>query len=295
MSLKFLNLKSFHPTNKSNQRALFIAEETEKENKKKELEATKEFEAENENFKEKVQAEEEKQRSLQNLQNFRRKQERTQAERETALLNPDYKPPKKKRRPKKEKTVSKQLSFLYVQPPGLKAALEKEEQEKRAKLDIVDNSVQAPVEQKSIEEKFPLLKNAPKESNLATSQTGKITYKPFGIEIRNVRCNRCGTFGHTSSERHCPLYDYNPLDSKRRELEDPLNEMKKTQTTVDGNKFELKVSGPSFDNLILEEEQEENMDETGLSEKERKKLLKKYKKLKKKLKRKREDEEEEEE
>eukprot|EP01080_Neovahlkampfia_damariscottae_P008781 gene8781-729_t len=294
MSLKFLNLKSFHPTNKANQRALYIAEETAKENKKKEEEAVKEFEAENESFKEKIQMEDDKQRSLQNLQNFRRKQERIQAERETALLNPDYKPPKKKRRKKKEKEVSKQLSFLYVQPPGLKAALEKEEEEKKSKEAVVDNTVHDEKKQpKSLEEKFPLLKNAPKLRNSSgISQTAgsgsKITYKPFGIEIRNVKCTRCGQFGHTSMERTCPLHDYNPLDAKRRELEDPLSNLNKS------NDLQNISSIDDTSKLIPSDDEKVEVDETGLSEKERKKLLKKYEKLKKKLKRKeREDEKDE--
>eukprot|EP01133_Synstelium_polycarpum_P008940 gene8940-10484_t len=42
MSLKFLNLKSFHPTNKVNQRRLFIAEQKADIDKKRETDRAKE-------------------------------------------------------------------------------------------------------------------------------------------------------------------------------------------------------------------------------------------------------------
>lgn len=47
--------------------------------------------------------------------------------------------------------------------------------------------------------------------------------KPFGVEIRNVRCVRCGTFGHQSGDRECPLKDViMPNEESRLKRDDPL-------------------------------------------------------------------------
>ena len=32
----------------------------------------------------------------------------------------------------------------------------------------------------------------------------------MGLQIRNVRCLRCGEWGHLSGERECSLRDFNP-------------------------------------------------------------------------------------
>lgn len=48
--------------------------------------------------------------------------------------------------------------------------------------------------------------------------------KPFAIEIRNVKCAKCGAFGHQSGDRECPLKDViTPSEVERLKRNDPLN------------------------------------------------------------------------
>lgn len=47
--------------------------------------------------------------------------------------------------------------------------------------------------------------------------------KPFGVEVRNVKCVRCGIFGHQSGDRECPLKDViMPNEESRLKRDDPL-------------------------------------------------------------------------
>lgn len=47
--------------------------------------------------------------------------------------------------------------------------------------------------------------------------------KPFGVEVRNVKCLRCGTYGHQSGDRDCPLKDsIMPNEEDRLKRDDPL-------------------------------------------------------------------------
>jgi hypothetical protein len=70
------------------------------------------------------------------------------------------------------------------------------------------------------QERHPILKNAPIEGVYA--KQAAVKHKPFNAVIRNVRCLRCGEWGHCSGDRECVLRDHNPLDFDRQMREDPM-------------------------------------------------------------------------
>jgi hypothetical protein len=133
-ALKFLNLKNFHPSNKANQRALFIAEEKQKEFVEQEKTARLELEVENELFNKKIQDEEERKKIQKNLDSFRNKKNKLNGlvmknEKEgKEIIIPEVSlekidnSGKRKRRKKKKNEIDKEdrlpLSFMYVAPPG---------------------------------------------------------------------------------------------------------------------------------------------------------------------------------
>lgn len=57
-------------------------------------------------------------------------------------------------------------------------------------------------------ERFPILKDAPVEGKY--TETIRVNFNPVGLWLRNVRCIRCGEWGHQSGDRECKLRDHNP-------------------------------------------------------------------------------------
>jgi len=139
-----------------------------------------------------------------------------------------------------------------------------------------------------------------------------VTLKPMGISVRNVRCIRCGAYGHRAKERECPLRDViSEQDTEKASAEDPMTKMK-SQFIDNAQKFALKFTedpihggfGDEDDNQkLVESDKEDKSSESeheiteleteflsSLSEKEMKLLLKKYKKEEKRSKKKKKKE-----
>ncbi|KAL0297438.1 UNVERIFIED_CONTAM: putative zinc finger CCHC domain-containing protein [Sesamum radiatum] len=226
-SHSFLNQKPWHPLSYPNQRRKWIAEQTHSQKQRRAEEVAREYAQEQEFL------------------------------RQTALIS-------KKEKEKLE--MMKAVSFMYVKPPGYNAESakaaemadenKKHEDEKilqEPSLDGASSSMKKetmtstaekrkPVPKDVFgralptEEQFEVLKNAPR---LETGVPGRV--KPFGIEIRNVKCLRCGNYGHQSGDRECPLKDaIMPNEESRLKRDDPLTAI---QAQTDGGeplKWELK-------------------------------------------------------
>lgn len=308
-ALKFLNLKSFHPTNKANQRRLFIAQEKEKERLKREAEARKEIEMEQELYESRLLAlqalhSKESQQSKNSM--MKRKAELTNAAEttsQTADASLGEHKRKRKRARKKKGNVNtenndinnndnesksmeelikadidaQQLRFMYNAPPGLKAALDKELEEKKKQTEgqqKLEEEGYIPKHMIPDEVKFPILKNAPVQGTYTENM--KLKHKPFGITLRDVKCTRCGNYGHTNIDRECPLRDKLPVDEKKLAYQDPLFMMQQRE-----EKLNQASSNTSVSHQVKEEEEDPEEALEKMTEKEKRDLIKKYKKLKK--------------
>lgn len=227
-SHSFLNQKPWHPLSYPNQRRKWIAEQTHANRARRTEEVAREFAQEQEFF------------------------------RQTALFS-------KKEQEKLE--TMKAVSFMYVRPPGYnpESAKAAEIADEKKKLDP-NNVTQDPTNEISrempetkpdksqtggdkkarpkdvfgralpTEQEFEVLKNAPR------LETGlPVRNKPFGVEIRNVRCLRCGVYGHQSGDRECPMKDaIMPNEESRLIRDDPLTAIKVQEDSGEPLKWELK-------------------------------------------------------
>ncbi|XP_012475532.1 uncharacterized zinc finger CCHC domain-containing protein At4g19190 [Gossypium raimondii] len=230
-SHSYLNQKPWHPLSYPNQRRKWIAEQTHAQRVRRADEVAREYSQEQEFF------------------------------RQTALIS-------KKEKEKVE--MMKAVSFMYVRPPGYNAESAKaaEIADERKKTDhnnvSDDHSTDVPstaMQPESLpggdattkekrksrpkdvfgrslptEEEFEVLKNAPR---LETGVPGRV--KPFAVEVRNVKCLRCGNYGHQSGDRDCPLKDaIMPNEESRLKRDDPLTAIMAQMDPTEPLKWELK-------------------------------------------------------
>ncbi|KAL4323691.1 hypothetical protein GQ457_11G020330 [Hibiscus cannabinus] len=219
-SHSYLNQKPWHPLSYPNQRRKWIAEQTHAQRSRRAEEVAREYAQEQEFF------------------------------RQTALIS-------KKEKEKME--MMKAVSFMYVRPPGYNAesakAAEIADERKSTEHNDISNDHLTTMPPESTtkekkksrpkdvfgralptEEEFEVLKNAPR---LETGVSGRV--KPFAVEVRNVKCLRCGNYGHQSGDRDCPLKDaIMPNEESRLKRDDPLTAIMAQMDPTEPLKWELK-------------------------------------------------------
>ncbi|XP_054825751.1 uncharacterized zinc finger CCHC domain-containing protein At4g19190 [Prosopis cineraria] len=230
-SHSYLNQKPWHPLSYPNQRRKWIAEQTHAQKQRRAEDVSREYAQEQEFY------------------------------RQTALIS-------KKEKEKVE--MMQAVSFMYVRPPGYNAesakAAEMADEKKREELnqppqdpntngtsssmppetlrgkDLLSGEKKKPRPKDVFgrplptEEEFEILKNAPR---MDTGVAGRV--KPFGVEVRNVKCLRCGNYGHQSGDRECPLKDViMPNEENRLKRDDPLNAILAHTDPSEPLKWELK-------------------------------------------------------
>ncbi|CAL5184745.1 unnamed protein product [Lathyrus oleraceus] len=222
-SHNFLNQKPWHPLSYPNQRRKWIAEQTHAHRERRTEEVAREYAQEQEFY------------------------------RQTALIS---------KKDKEKVELMQAVSFMYVRPPGYnpESAKAAEMNDEKKKEDMVNkeptqtnpdgpsSSLPPHGEKKKprpkdvfgralpTEEEFEVLKNAPR---LETGVAARA--KPFGVEIRNVKCLRCGSYGHQSGDRECPLKDaIMPNEESRLKRDDPLNAILAHTDLSEPLKWELK-------------------------------------------------------
>lgn len=117
------------------------------------------------------------------------------------------------------------MGFMYQPPPGLVA---KQSREKSAA-------------EKDVERHGELLANAPRQGAYTTQM--EVSHKPFGVELRKVRCTKCGAWGHQQGDRECPhRNEIHTLDLQRREREDPVARAAGTESSGAALRWEAKAA-----------------------------------------------------
>jgi len=176
----------------------------------------------------------------------------------------------------KESKERLEVNFMYEPPPGCKKVGETEEGE--------DGEP---------EYKFEWQRtwgHAPKESYL--QQGDDFVEQPFGIQVCQAKCIKCGKYGHMNTDKRCHLYgkslDHDaPIQSVDQDK--LMEEMKADGLAMRWSAWDMnKLAGPNHQMVDTEEKEKPLVDRAevlkNMSKEEKKKLLKKLKKMEKKKK-----------
>jgi len=181
----------------------------------------------------------------------------------------------------KESKERLEVNFMYEPPPGCKKVGETEEGE--------DGEP---------EYKFEWQRtwgHAPKESYL--QQGDDFVEQPFGIQVCQAKCIKCGKYGHMNTDKRCHLYgksvDHDaPIQSVDQDK--LMEEMKADGLAMRWSAWDMnKMAGPNHQLVEAGEKAKPLVDRAevlkSMSKEEKKKLLKKLKKMEKKNKKSKKD------
>jgi len=162
------------------------------------------------------------------------------------------------------------LNFMYDAPPGLRRE-EKDASKEEPRFEW--------------QRKY----QAPRESWAKGNE--EIRDQPFGIQVRNVKCLKCGKWGHINTDRECRLFgESQGVREKKEETQDPVELMLMMQEEQ-GLRMKRNVFSQDVDSggrTLIEHDdavQNPNDEEKNLQNltlKQKKKLLKKLEKLERK-------------
>ncbi|KAJ4456231.1 putative corepressor interacting with rbpj 1 [Paratrimastix pyriformis] len=114
------------------------------------------------------------------------------------------------------------LGFLYQKPPGYDALEDPVERAREKEDPFGEKAMVAssgagdarpppePAKPLTMEEKFPILKGAPKAGDYVADV--EVRHRPFGLDLRNVQCVKCKQWGHQVGDRECPMSGINFSD-----------------------------------------------------------------------------------
>jgi len=176
----------------------------------------------------------------------------------------------------KESKDKLEVNFMYEPPPGCKKVGEKDEDENGEP-----------------EYKFEWQRtwgHAPKESYLG--QGDDFCEQPFGIQVCQAKCIKCGEYGHMNTDKRCKLY------GKAVDADAPIQNVDQNklleQMRADGLAMRWSAwdmdkgdagAGPSH-SMIVEANKPTEVDRASIlknmSKKEKKKMLRKLEKMEKK-------------
>ncbi|KAL6544195.1 hypothetical protein OROGR_010692 [Orobanche gracilis] len=250
-SHSFLNQKPWHPLSYPNQRRKWIAEQTHAQKQRRTEEVAREYAQEQEFLRQTAlisKKEKEKLELMKAVSFMYVKPPGYNAESAKAADVDDE---------KKKQEIEKNLQEPSTDDASFSMKTETNpsvvEKKKPRPKDVFGRALPT-------EEEFEVLKNAPSVwnghvirnankavihcflSSIKDQETGVAgRAKPFGVEIRNVKCLRCGSYGHQSGDRECPLKDaIMPNEESRLKRDDPLTTIMAQSHSSEPLKWELK-------------------------------------------------------
>jgi len=126
------------------------------------------------------------------------------------------------------KEAQYEVGFLYSAPPGLPSTDNSVENKIINPVDKTSEGDKKSYRHALDEQKFtqyPFLANAPLEGAYVAVQDH--TINPVGVVLRNVKCAKCGMYGHRSNEKACPMLGVMTEAEKwHARVEDPLTAIK---------------------------------------------------------------------